>query len=169
MGCFCWQGISSIPTTVKSPDCEVRITVTTSSSKLIEEIIDEIKAARLRATVLVDGLMAGQLTRRPDPAKWSIAECLAHLNKTAAVVQPKIAAAIEQGKKDKIFGRGPFSPGVLGRLLVWIAEPPPKFRIPAPGEIVPQVDGGDPAKIVAEFMKVQDEWERLIRESEGLT
>jgi hypothetical protein len=123
---------------------------------------------RTRAGTLVRDVSPEQLLRRPDPAKWSIAECLAHLNKTAAIVQPKIAAAIEQGTRDKVFGKGPFSPGALGRLLIWIAEPPPKFRFPAPKEIVPQVDGGDPAAIIAEFMRVQDEWERLIRACDGL-
>lgn len=128
----------------------------------------QVADCRRRAQQLTNGLSPDQLARRPDPAKWSIAECLAHLNMTAAAIQPKISAAIEQGRRDKAFGKGPFSPGPLGKLLIWIAEPPPKFKIPAPKEIVPQVVDGDPAQVVAEFMKVQDEWERLIRESEGL-
>jgi hypothetical protein len=151
-------------TTAKSLDCEVDLTVTTSSNKLIAELND----VRIRAVDLVRGLSREELTGRPDPANWSIAECLEHLNKTAAVIQPKIAAAIEHGKKDKIFGKGPASPGPIGRFLIWMAEPPPKFKLPAPKEIVPRPDQGDPAEIVAEFTKVQEAWERLIRESEGL-
>lgn len=123
---------------------------------------------RRRARALVDGLSPEQICHRPEPSSWSIAECLAHLNLTAAVVQPKMAAVIERGKKEKVIGQGPFSPGALGRLAIWIAEPPPKFRIRAPKYIVPKVEHGDPAEVVVEFMKVQDEWERLIRESEGL-
>ncbi len=123
---------------------------------------------RRRAEQLVSGLTAEQLVRRPQPAKWSIAECLSHLNQTAAVVQPKIAAAIEHGKSEKAFAKGPFAPGAMGRLLIWIAEPPPKFRIRAPREIAPQVAHGDPSPLVADFMKVQDEWARLIHECDGL-
>jgi hypothetical protein len=128
----------------------------------------QVADCRRRAQQLTSDLSTHQLTRRPEPEKWSIAECLAHLNVTAAVIQPKISAAIDQGKRDKRFGNGPFSPGPLGKLLIWIAEPPPKFKIPAPRGIVPQMVDGDPAQLVAEFMKFQDEWDRLIRASEGL-
>ncbi|HSM84659.1 MAG TPA: DinB family protein, partial [Candidatus Limnocylindrales bacterium] len=100
--------------------------------------------------------------------KWSIAECIAHLNLTAAAVQPRIASAIERGKKDGWTASGPFSPGLMGRLMIWIAEPPPKFRLRAPKGIVPEISRGDPAQVVSEFMMVQDGWERLIRDCEGL-
>jgi len=121
-----------------------------------------------RVRRLIEDLTPEQLCQRPDPTSWSIAECLAHLNLTAAIVQPKVAAVIERGKKEKLTAQGPFSPGPLGNLMIWIAEPPPKFRLPAPRSIVPRVEHGDPAEVVTEFMKVQEEWERLIRDSEGL-
>ena len=63
----------------------------------LTQLEQELQEIRHRAEQLVAGLTPEQLTRRPDPAKWSIAECLAHLNLTAEFVQPKIAAAIEQG------------------------------------------------------------------------
>lgn len=136
----------------------------TQSRDLRQDVAD----IRLRARDLVDGLSPEQLSHRPEPASWSIIECLAHLNLTAAIVQPKVAAVIERGKSENIIGDGPFSPGPLGRVAIWIAEPPPKFRIRAPKYIVPKVEHGDPAEVLDEFMKVQDEWERLIGESDGL-
>jgi DinB superfamily len=139
-----------------------------SSEKQYRDIGEELEDIRRRARELAGGLTAEQLARRPDPTAWSIAECLAHLNVTASVIQPKIASAIERGKKDKITRPGPFSPGAVGRLLIWIAEPPPKFRIRAPKNIAPQVGQDDPAQVVGEFMKVQDEWEKLIRDCDGL-
>jgi DinB superfamily len=139
-----------------------------SGEKRSGDLGQELTEIRRRARVLIDGLTLEQLCQRPDPSSWSIAECLTHLNLTAAIIQPKVAAAIERGKKEKITNQGPFSPGPLGRLLIWIAEPPPKFRIRAPKSIVPKIDHGNPAEVVAEFMRVQDEWERLSRDSEGL-
>jgi DinB superfamily len=135
-----------------------------SSDRLIGDIND----ARVRAKNLVHSLTADQLARRPDPAAWSIVECLSHLNSTAAVIQPKIAAAIERGKKNKVNGQGPFAPGPLGRLLIWLAEPPPKFRMRAPKNIAPRVAHPDAAETIGEFMKVQDLWERLVQDSDGL-
>jgi len=124
--------------------------------------------SRRRAQELAGGLTPEQLTRRPQPDKWSIAECLAHLNMTAATVQRLMAKAIERGKQEKKFGSGPFSIGAKGRLLVWIAEPPPKFRIRAPKNVRPPAKIDDPQNLLPAFLKAQDEWERLMRESEGL-
>lgn len=129
---------------------------------------DDLNEIRNRARRLVEGLTPEQLTSRPDPAKWSIAECLAHLNLSAEIVQSKVAAAMERGRKDNLLANGPFGLGFLGKALVWWAEPPPKFRIPAPKSIAPKIEAADPAKIVDDFFRLQDEWARLLREAEGL-
>jgi len=128
----------------------------------------ELDDIRRRAEALVRDVDAGQLTQRPDPAKWSIAECLAHLNVSANVVQPMIAKAIDRGKKDKVLGTGPFSLGFRGRLLIWIATPPPKFRIRAPKSVAPPVTIANPTQLFPEFLKLQDEWLRLWNDAEGL-
>lgn len=134
----------------------------------LDEITADINAIRARAEELLSGLTADQLTRRPDPAKWSIAECVEHLTLTAAAVQPRVAEAIERGKRENITGTGPFSPGLLGRLAIWMAEPPPKFALRAPKNIAPKLAGGDPSRMIADFMKVQDGWEKLVRDCAGL-
>lgn len=128
----------------------------------------DIADSRHRAQALIDAVSADQLIRRPDPGKWSIAECLAHLNITAATVQKLMARGIEQAKQEKRFAEGPFSIGPKGRLLVWIAEPPPKFRIRAPKNVRPPAAIDDPLQVLPAFMKAQDEWERLMREQQGL-
>ena len=132
------------------------------------EYLLDLKEARRRAQELVDGLSSEQLLIRPQPDKWSIAECLAHLNVTAGTVQSLMAKAIKRGKQEKKFGAGPFSIGPKGRLLVWIAEPPPKFRIRAPKGVRPPARIDDPLQLLPAFLKSQDEWERLMREQQGL-
>jgi hypothetical protein len=67
-----------------------------------------------------------------------------------------------------VFSKGPFSIGPKGRLLVWIAEPPPKFRIRAPKNVQPPAAIDDPLQVLPAFMKAQDEWEQLMREQQGL-
>ena len=129
---------------------------------------DDLNEVRQRSKALVVGLTAEQLALRPDPGKWSIAECLAHLNITAATVQKLMAQGIERGKREKKFGSGPFSIGPKGRLMVWIAEPPPKFRIRAPKNVRPPAAIDDPLQVLPQFLHAQDEWERLMREQQGL-
>ena len=134
----------------------------------LDRCAQDIKESRVRAQSLVSGLPPDQLTKQPETGKWSIAECILHLNATAAVVQPLMEKAIIQGKRNNAICRGPFSIGPKGRLLVWIAEPPPKFRIRAPKNVRPPAVIADPGKLLPDFMKAQDEWERLMREQEGL-
>ena len=133
-----------------------------------ETLTQQINEARRRAQELVSGLTSGQLSKRPHPAKWSIAECLAHLNVTAAIVQSLMRKAIEQGKRDKKFGDGPFEIGAKGRFLIWLAEPPLKVRLPAPRVVRPPARIDDPMGLLPSFLKAQDEWERLMCESQGL-
>lgn len=134
----------------------------------IDRCVQDLQEARRRAQSLVSDLPPGQLTKQPEPGKWSIAECLLHLNTTADVVQSLMEKAIAQGKRDNTFGRGPFGIGFKGRLLVWIAEPPPKFRIRAPRSVRPPSQIENPLKLLPDFLKAQDGWERLVRESAGL-
>jgi hypothetical protein len=131
-------------------------------------VSSHINDSRRRVEELTSGLTSEQLLLRPQPDKWSIAECIAHLNVTAATVQSLIAKAIERGRQEKKFGTGPFSLGPKGRLLVWIAEPPPKFRIRAPKRVRPPARIDDPLQLLPSFLKAQDEWERLMREQQGL-
>lgn len=134
----------------------------------VQSVSRDIADSRRRAQALIDVISTDQLTRRPDPSKWSIAECLAHLNITAATVQKIMAQGIQRGKQEKRLGSGPFSIGPKGRLLVWIAEPPPKFRIRAPKNVRPPTTIDDPLQVLPQFLHAQDEWERLMREQQGL-
>jgi len=133
-----------------------------------DNVIDELNDARIRAGNLAQGLTPDELLTRPEAGKWSVAECLAHLNTTASVVQRMIANGIADGKARQFFGGEPFNLGAKGRLLIWIASPPPKFRMRAPKAVAPPVKISDPAGVLPEFMSCQDEWERLLKESQGL-
>jgi hypothetical protein len=133
-----------------------------------DRCVQEINEARRRAEAVVLGLTAQQFIRQPEAGKWSVAECILHLNVTAAVMQPLMEKAIAQARQNKRVGVGSFSVGPKGRLLIWIAEPPPKFRMPAPPHLRPSARIDDPGKLLPEFLKAQDEWERLILASAGL-
>jgi hypothetical protein len=101
------------------------------------KVNQELQDIRDRTAQLIKGLSPEQLTRRPESGGWSIAECIAHLNITATTVQPLIDSAIRRGKDNKIVGKGPFKAGTVGGLFLWIAEPPPKFKLKAPKTVAP--------------------------------
>jgi hypothetical protein len=124
-----------------------------------------INDARKRAQELVSGLTAEQLTHRPDPKKWGIAECIVHLNMTAADHQLRIAAALQRARDRKLFGQGPYDLGILGPLLMRATA---DIKVPAPRKVAYPVPTGDASSLLSDFMRVQDEWARLIQAAEGL-
>ncbi len=89
----------------------------------LSEYRRQLRDARADAEKLVDGLTDTQFNWRPAPGRWSIAECLDHLNNGWRVLPKldhKIAAAAEQGLR----GEGPYTHPFLGRLYVRFVEPP---------------------------------------------
>ncbi len=53
----------------------------------LDELHEQLEGITTKARRLVDGLSPEQITKRADPAKWSVAECFAHLNLAAGSVQ----------------------------------------------------------------------------------
>ena len=135
-----------------------------SEKRLKKELCD----INIRSQHLLDGVGPERLGQRADPAKWSIAECLAHLNLTARVVQPAIETSLERGKQRKITGTGPFPPGAIGAFMTWFDEPPLKLRIRAPKMIAPRIEAGDVPQVVPEFWRLHAEWDRLLSGAAGL-
>lgn len=133
-----------------------------------QRLFQEVDESRRRAEQLVNGLPAEQLARRPDPAKWSIAECITHLTLTGGLVQHFMKKGIARAREQEVVGQGPFRLGPRGSLLIWIAEPPPKFRMPAPRRVVPPLEIPDPNQLLPDYYRVQDGWEQLVKGAEGL-
>ena len=126
----------------------------------------QLRDARADAEKLVEGLSDEQFNWRPAPDRWSIAECLDHLNNGWRVLEKldrKIAKASEQGVR----GEGPYRHPLLGRLYVRFVEPPPKIRVRAPKAFVPKPD--QPLAAVApRFLELQDEIIRRVIAADGL-
>lgn len=132
----------------------------------LSEYRRQLRDARADAEKLVEGLSDAQFNWRPAPGRWSIAECLDHLNNGWRVLEKldhKIAKASEQGVR----GEGPYSHPFLGRLYVRFVEPPPKIRVRAPKAYVPKAD--QPLAAVApRFLELQDEIIRRVIAADGL-
>ena len=108
-----------------------------------------------------------QFLWRPTLDAWSIAECLDHLNATARLYLPMldegIAAAIRQG----IYSDGPFTYNWLGRLFVWSAAPPPRFRVKTPKVFLP-LPNRSRAEIMAGFRAYQVQFVDRLRQANGV-
>jgi hypothetical protein len=123
------------------------------------------EAAR-EAGDLTGGLTPRQLLWRPE-GKWSIAECLDHLNNAERMVprfDRKLAEARAAGGR-----RGwPYRAGWIAGLYIRSIEPPVRrlrFRSPKAFRPKPEAELSD---AVPRFLRLQEDLARQVEEAEGL-
>jgi hypothetical protein len=135
--------------------------------KSLDEIRAEIAAADAEAKRLCEGLSEEQLSWRPQPGKWSIAENLAHLNLTTQTYVPGIQRSLQTARERGITGTGAFDLGFMGKLFVNYLEPPFKVKTKAPKAIQPILQG--PAKdALPQFLRGQEAFAKLVDAAQGV-
>jgi hypothetical protein len=133
----------------------------------LQAIVDSFGAARRHAHRIADAAPEPLWNRRADPARWSIAECVAHLNLTARAYLPLIRDALARGvalgePAPERYRRDP-----VGWLLWRMARPPVRHRVPTTAPFVPT--GELPrARVLAEFDQLQEEQVAAVHASQGL-
>jgi hypothetical protein len=137
---------------------------------LIPELADyrgQFEALKGETAELLDGLTEAQFNWRERPGRWSIAECLVHLNVTARLYLPLIESAMKEARSRQLLSDGPFRHGFLVNWLIRTTEPPPKLKTKSPKIFVPPPD--QPLETVAtDFMTLQDQFLARIQEANGL-
>jgi hypothetical protein len=133
----------------------------------IAMLVIEIDANLSHAESITHGLTREQFQWRPQPGRWSIGECLAHLNAANGINLPQIEAGIVTGRAKGIKGQGPFQYGFLMRKFTASQEPPVRKKFKSPKGFVPAA-GVDPDSTLAEYRRISAELKRLTRDADGL-
>lgn len=139
-------------------------------SATLEGFRRQIEDVRQHTGRLLDGLSDAQFNWRPGPDRWSIAECLDHLSRSAEVYLPALDRGISEARSRGLVGGGEYRPGLLGGWLARSMEPPPRTgtRSRSSKQILPAAAQRPLAEGRAEFLRMQDELERRVSDSEGL-
>jgi DinB superfamily len=116
---------------------------------------------------LTQGLTESQFNWRPEPAAWSIEECLAHLTIVGQHEIRVIENAIQDARTRGLTGTGPFRYGWLERTILRQTEPPARRRFAAPRRFRP-LHGQPLTAILPTFLHVQRQFSRLATDAEGL-
>jgi hypothetical protein len=106
-------------------------------------------------------LSLNQLRWRPRSGRWSIGECLDHLNLALAYYLPKIDQALEEGRHHP--------PNRVDSVLfaeseedyLWQVEPPVVLKASAPAALQP-TEAVDPDRIVDQFMDFREKYGRIV-------
>ncbi len=132
----------------------------------LDEYRRQFEAGRDDARQLIAGLDREQLNWSPAPGKWSIAQCLVHLNSVDRAYVRRLERGIEEARERGRTGVGKIRYGLLERWLIRSMEPPPRRRFPAPRPVVPAADH-DP-EAVEKFLATQDRLIELLQLANGV-
>ena len=116
--------------------------------------------------------IAGHLSReqfnwRPSPNRWSIGQCVEHLNITTERYVPVLRQETANARSAGKLAPGPFALGFLERWFLGYMEPPPRRRVRTGKAFIAPPDL-DPATTIERFNKLQAEFAECIRSVEGL-
>ncbi|HEX6105777.1 MAG TPA: DinB family protein [Gemmatimonadales bacterium] len=133
----------------------------------LEAIAREFTAAEQRLLRLAGSLPGHWWVRRPDPSRWSVAECVAHLNLSAEAYLPVIQAGLDRARR--IGGPPPrrYRRDPVGWLLWRTMGPPVRFRVrTTAGFLPPAPDSAE--GLVEAFSSLQTRQQDALRAADGL-
>jgi hypothetical protein len=136
-------------------------------------VVADFERARTRLHALAAALPPDRWARRADPDRWSVAECVAHLNVTSRAYVPLVRAALDEARS--LGGPAParYRRDPVGWLIGHAAGPLRRVggrvigRARTPAAFVPHGELPRDA-VLREFDALQDEQVALTRAAEGL-
>lgn len=135
----------------------------------LQEVSDEFKAAQTRLHDLVTRVPESRWHLRPDPARWSMAECVEHLNLTAQAYLPLLRAALDRARAagQRVGPHQRYRRDPVGWLLWRMAGPPVRHRVKTTSSFIPSSARPLPV-LMAEFDRLQEDQLRCVSEAEDL-
>jgi DinB superfamily len=131
----------------------------------LEDLARQLDSANAEASAMFAKYSTDQLSKRPAGGGWSAADCVAHLAQTVQLYIPKIDDGMKAGSA--LRGDGPYSYGVIGKLLLWVLEPPVRLKVKAPPSFHPAANT-TPEAALADYLARHAELLKRIEAANGL-
>ena len=132
----------------------------------LQQVADELRDATARLHRLRETVAADRWTIRNDPARWSVSECVDHLNLTSAAFVPLLEAGIKEARAAPATPRR-YRRGFLGWALWKMTGPDARGRMQTTADFVPASARGA-AAVIADFERWQDVLLGLLASADGL-
>ncbi len=135
----------------------------------LQHMLEQLEAIKADGRAVAAGLTDAQFNWHAGPGRWSIADCLQHVNVGVSKTLPAFDRAIAQGRSKRQLAPGPFRYGWFSRWMISSMEPPPKWRMRAPRIMrVPVGATYRATDVVAEFLSIRDQLAARVRQADGL-
>jgi len=133
----------------------------------LQIVADEYRSAQARLHELVRAVPDEQWGRRSDPGRWSVAECVAHLNLTSTAYLPLLRHAVSGARMLERRPPGRYRRDPIGWLLWATMGPPVRVRIKTIARFLPSSLAA-PALLVQEFDRLQAAQLDCLAQADGL-
>ena len=133
----------------------------------IERLLYQDRVIQMDAQGLAAGLDDQEFNWSPGAARWSVGQCIEHLNTTHRIWQPLLAEAVNSARDRNQLSDGPYAYGFLSRLFLRWTEPPVKFRARAPKRFRP-AERILPGQALSEFREHHDRLDKLLADANGV-
>ena len=139
----------------------------------LRRVSDSLDSAQSRLRRLSDKLSDGDWSKRPGPDRWSVAECVEHLNLTSKAYVPLLRDALARAKKVGGAPRKHYRRDPVGWFLSTMIGPRRRFgkfrmmRMPTTPAFVPK-SGRSRSEILSDFVRLQGELAALIQSGDQL-
>lgn len=133
----------------------------------LEAVARDFEAASARLTRLAVVVPADWWTRRADPRRWSMAECVAHLNLTAGAFLPLLRQGLAEARR--LGGPAParYRRDPVGWLLWRTAGPPVRHRVRTSAPFIPEALTSE-SGLLERFAADQAAQLDAVRQADGL-
>ncbi len=115
-------------------------TLAAAGARLADELSDyrsQLDDCVTQVERLTGDLSEADLNWQPDPKRWSVGQCLDHLNKATETYAAALPNVIRRAHERGLTGEGPVRYGIFGSVFLKLTEPPVKLRVAAPKPFVP--------------------------------
>ena len=134
---------------------------------VIAKALDEIEAITADAHDLLDPLNDEQFNWRPEAKRWSIGQCIGHLNLVGEMFDTAFKETLARAREEGLTGSGPYPPGPLGSFFLWVMEPPVRMGVKAPENALPR-ERVDLETARALFFEIQERWLETYKRADGV-
>jgi len=133
-----------------------------------QELERQLEAAAADLHALLAGLTEAQINWRPGPDRWSIGDCVSHLNVSDRAVLPALDRAIESAVAHGWKAQGSFRHGWFTRWMIRSMEPPVTRRFRTFPVFAPVDARHDAAMLLADFAATRAELRERLARADGL-
>lgn len=133
----------------------------------LDKLTMEFRQAQERLHRLAARLPEEHWSWRPAPERWSVGECVAHLNLTARAFLPILRDGLAQARALGVAAPERYRRDLVGWLLWLGSGPPARFRARTAAAFVP-AGMESPGELRATFDQLQTEQLAIVQAADGL-